>query len=383
MIQVNDKQYCCGCSACEQICPRQCITMHRDKMGFEYPLVEQERCINCSLCEKVCVYTQLTDKREPLQTFAAKALDNTIRNQSSSGGLFTLIAEQTIKNGGVVFGAKFDSNWDIVHSYTEAIDGLAEFRGSKYVQSKIGESYQQVRSFLKSGRKVLFTGTPCQVAGLRLFLNKEYANLLLVDVACHGVPSPEVWQDYLTSLSDERPTLVKFRSKSRGWSKYSYVVMHRNLTTVDQPHDDNVYSLAFLNDLTLRPSCFNCPSKAGRSGSDITIADCWGIDALLPNVNDDKGHNLVLVNSLKGQRIIENLTLEKQAVNFHESVKYNPALLYSTSKTEQYDRFWSEYINRGFETIFTFLPPKRQNKEISLYKRLKYRLSLLFHDLLQ
>lgn len=192
MIEIKDKKDCCGCSACVQKCPKQCISLKEDNEGFLYPEVDKSMCINCGLCEKVCPVLHQGESRKPLKVYAAKNQDEEIRRQSSSGGIFTLLAEKTIQDGGVVFGARFDEHWEVKHDYTETIEGLAAFRGSKYVQSRMEDNYRKAEMFLKQGRKVLFSGTPCQVAGLKRFLRKYYGNLLTIDMVCHGVPSPLV-----------------------------------------------------------------------------------------------------------------------------------------------------------------------------------------------
>ena len=220
MINLKNKQDCCGCSACAQRCPKQCISMTEDEEGFLYPQVDTSKCVDCHLCEKVCPVINQDEARTPLKVYAAKNSDDEIRLKSSSGGIFTLLAEQTIKDGGVVFGARYDKGWNVVHGYTETIEGLAAFRGSKYVQSNIKRSFFEVKRFLESGRKVLFSGTPCHVAGLKLFLRKEYDNLLTLEIACHGVPSPKVWHNYLTELTDlNKISIIKsinFRDKKYG-----------------------------------------------------------------------------------------------------------------------------------------------------------------------
>ena len=241
MIHITDKSKCCGCNACVQICPKQCIQIQEDGEGFLYPLVDVDMCVDCKLCEKVCPIITPNEPQKPVKVYAAKHKDDEIRLKSSSGGIFTLLAEQIIDEGGVVFGARFDEYWEVMHDYTETKEGLAVFRGSKYVQSRIGNTFQQAENFLKQGRKVMFTGTPCQIAGLRRFLRKEYENLLAVDFVCHGVPSPKVWRMYLDEtlarqgigkntvlshamLRQKFIRSVEFRSKSTGWKKYSFAL---------------------------------------------------------------------------------------------------------------------------------------------------------------
>lgn len=203
MINIQDKKDCCGCSACASVCPKHCITMSEDSEGFIYPCVDESVCVDCHLCERVCPIINYGNDREPLAVYAAKNPDESIRMQSSSGGVFTLLAERVIDEGGVVFGATFNDRWEVVHDYVETKEELAKFRGSKYVQSKIGDSYQKAKAFLKNNRKVLFSGTPCQIAGLKKYLRKDYDNLLAVDFICHGVPSPGVFRTYLQEEIDK------------------------------------------------------------------------------------------------------------------------------------------------------------------------------------
>lgn len=197
MIHITDKRDCCGCNSCVQRCPKSCIRMREDDEGFLYPEVDESVCIDCGLCEKVCPVIHQARENRPIVVCAAKNKSEEIRYQSSSGGVFTALANEIIREGGVVFGAGFDENWEVKHDCTETVEGLSAFRGSKYVQSRIGDSFKKAEQFLKIGRTVLFSGTPCQIAGLKRFLRKEYDNLLTVDFICHGVPSPGVWREYL------------------------------------------------------------------------------------------------------------------------------------------------------------------------------------------
>lgn len=321
MIEITHKEQCCGCSACVHICPKHSISFHEDQEGFLYPKVDLETCVDCGLCEKVCPVINQDSEREPLEVYAAKNDDESIRLKSSSGGIFTLLAEKIIEDGGVVFGARFNEKWEVIHDYADTSEGLEPFRGSKYVQSNIGESYKQAETFLKSGRKVMFTGTPCQVAGLKKYLRKDYENLLTVDLVCHGVPSPLVWRKYLQEESarlgdagensvfdspNDAPVLtgVNFRDKSVSWKKYSVVlsfskesVVGVQNTVLSSEFTENDYMRAFLSNLSLRPSCFCCPAKAGKSGADITIGDFWGIGRCRPDLDDDKGISLCFINS--------------------------------------------------------------------------------------
>lgn len=353
MIKITQKEHCCGCSACVHICPKHSISFQEDKEGFLYPKVDLETCIDCGLCEKVCPIINQDSEREPQKVFAAKNNDETIRLKSSSGGVFTLLAEKIIEDGGVVFGARFNENWEVVHDYTDTIEGLEQFRGSKYVQSTVGESFKQAEMFLKAGRKVMFTGTPCHIAGLKKFLRKDYKNLLAVDFVCHGVPSPLVWRMYLkeeinrygkeiTAVED-----INFRDKNTGWKTYSLSIKLADNIIASSVFTDNNYMRAFLSNLSLRPSCYSCPAKSGKSGADITIGDFWGIENVLPELDDDIGMSvLVNYNEIKCPSIISELYLH--AVSYPEILVSNPCLEKSVNKPVNRDFFFSQLMRKGF-----------------------------------
>ena len=348
MIDIKEKKDCCGCSACVQKCPKQCISLKEDCEGFLYPEVDKSICIDCGLCEKVCPVLHQGEERKPLKVFAAKNHDEEIRKQSSSGGIFTLLAEKIINEGGVVFGVKFDKNWEVKHDYTETIEGLGEFRGSKYIQSRIEDNYRKAETFLKKGRKVLFCGTPCQIAGLKRFLRKEYENLLTVDFICHGVPSPGVWRRYLQetvarmcdknsvstdpiSIKDARVESLSFRDKSHGWKKYSFALTLsatsrsgvKNTVSLCEVFSKNTFMKGFLADLYLRPSCYACAAKSGKSDSDITIGDLWGAPTIIGDDDDDRGTSLVIVN--RNRCKLDELLWMKE-IDYKAMFAYNSAI---------------------------------------------------------
>ena len=383
MITIKYKTDCCGCGACVQICPKQCIDMQEDEEGFYYPNISLDVCINCGRCERVCPVINQEKERKPFYVYAAKCEDE-IRKNSYSGGVFPLLSKQIIDEGGIVFGARFDENWNVVHDYADSLEKIAAFGGSKYVQSQIGDSYQKVESFLRCGYKVLFSGTPCQVAGLKRYLQKEYENLLTVDIICHGVPSPLVWKRYLEELllqfnkahpnisETEGVTLqcidnIEFRNKKNGWKKYCFVC---DILCVDKtektkisysiPFDKNVYMRGFLNDLYLRPSCYQCPSKSLRSGSDITLGDYWGIHYLSPAFDDDLGVSCVLVNTKIGEKILENMNgkLDKFPSEYSMIVKYNPSVVISARKPIKRSKYFNDFSRKGMVKATTsFLRP--------------------------
>lgn len=372
MISIKDKKACCGCGACVQRCPKQCITLHEDSEGFLYPVADASVCINCGLCEKVCPVINQHTAHEPLQTFAAKNSNEAVRAASSSGGVFTMLAESVIKSGGVVFGAAFDQQWKVVHTCATTIGGLQKFRGSKYLQSQTNNTFKEAEAYLKQGRQVLYSGTPCQVAGLKRYLRKGYDNLLTVDIICHGVPSPGVFRTYLrdeinrhsarqgggknTVLlpciplvaesdglggGDVKIQSVSFRDKRKGWKKFGFALGLSKASAAGEknsvllsysPLNKDLFMRGFLRDLYLRPSCYACPAKELKSGSDITLGDFWGIETLLPELDDDRGISAVTANTEKGRALLQELNAEQTEVAYSEVVKRNPALVHSASE---------------------------------------------------
>lgn len=362
MIKLQSKDQCCGCSACIHICPKQSIRFMEDSEGFLYPKVDLTTCVDCGLCEKVCPIINQSEVRKPLIVYAAKHPNEEVRLASSSGGIFTLLAEKIIDEGGVVFGARFNEKWEVIHHYTETKDGLAPFRGSKYVQSVIGDSYVSVESFLKDGRKVMFTGTPCQVAGLKKYLRKEYDNLLTVDFICHGVPSPMVWRKYLMEELAHRDnaifTGINFRDKSTGWKEFSFVLNfskasgdREQCTIKSSVFTDNAYMQVFLSNLSLRPSCYNCPVKSGKSGSDITIGDFWGIEMMNSQFDDDRGVSLIFINKVLSPSIFDKCSTVSKA--YEDAIKQNPAVVNSPNFHPFRDMFMSLCDVLGFKKAYS------------------------------
>lgn len=300
------KQECCGCGACYSICPKNAISMKYDEEGFEYPVIDDKICVNCNSCSKVCpVQNHVCESEFKVQAFAAYNLKEEQRLQSSSGGIFPLIAEYFLQNGGVVYGAAFTDNFEVEHIGITRMSELKRLQGSKYVQSRLGRIFLDVKDALLDNKIVLFSGTPCQVEGLKSFLIKDYNNLYTIDLVCHGVPSPKIWQRYLNEeYGIDSITAINFRDKKNGWANYDLHIS----TNVESSHEPNPiaiykedYLRGFLKELYLRPSCHKCSFKKIHHVSDITLGDLWGNKTICPEFADDnKGISAVFVQSKKG-----------------------------------------------------------------------------------
>lgn len=344
MLEVIEKSRCSGCGMCQNICPVKAIYMLEDEDGFLYPKVDCKRCIKCGKCEHRCPLNLKTpSQNEKRIAYAAQTKNEEIRQKSSSGGIFSEIAFFVLLRGGVVFGATFDKNFKVVHIGVEHIEELKALRGAKYVQSEIRDAYTQVKQYLDAGRLVLFSGTPCQVSGLYGFLGKKYYNLYTQDIICHGVPSPMVWNKYIEyreAKANAKLRMAYFRNKRYGWKSYSVHLEFANYTEYTQRASEDLYMRCFLNNLCLRPSCYNCAFKTINRDSDLTLADFWGIDKMYPELNDDKGISLVILHSEKGEQLFENLkdAIIWQRVDFEMAIQNNPSFCSSaipnTCKTE-------------------------------------------------
>lgn len=318
-----------------------------DEEGFWYPEVDKDKCIDCGLCEKICpiIHKVVIDESCTTTAMAAINLNEEIRLNSSSGGVFTLISEYILDQGGVVFGAAFTKDFKAVHHIC-VVDRseLKHLRGSKYLQSEIGDTYKQAKAYLDNGRKVLFTGTPCQIGGLYSFLRKSYDNLFTQDIICHGVPSPMVWKKNVENLESKKKSEIKnvcFRDKQSGWKTFSLTIEFINGAVYSKEHSDDAYMKAFLANCCLRHSCYNCSFKGIKRESDITLADFWGVQNVFPEMDDNMGTSLVLLHSSKGQEIFKNIQKFVRSKYVKEDItKYNSAAITSVKKCS----FRSEYM---------------------------------------
>lgn len=279
---------CCGCSACTNICPENCIIMTENSEGFRYPVIHREKCVDCGLCEKVCPVLHQSHSEDLCEAYGAITNDIDILLRSSSGGIFTELSTSVLNNGGCVFGAAFTKDFHSVkHVMIENVEGLSELRGSKYVQSDIGKSCQKARAQLEKGRQVLFSGTPCQIAGLRNYLGKEYDNLLLVDIICHGTPSPALWTKYLTAVETQlggKASYVSFRHKEHGWRRLGMELPFETGKRYFKELGEDPFLKIFMKNYCLRESCYDCRVKETGSAADITIGDFWGVEHVARNL---------------------------------------------------------------------------------------------------
>lgn len=305
-----EKQDCCGCTACLHSCPVHCITMQEDEEGFLYPVIDEDHCIHCHKCETVCPMQKQENRDTGSAVFVGYCRNEVIRKQSSSGGIFSVLAECVLQQNGVVFGAAFDENFEVYHIAIETETDLPKLRGSKYVQSRLGNAYPEIKRYLEMGRKVLFTGTACQIAGLKKYLNKPYENLYTVDVLCHGVPSPKIWRMYLAAQKKQYGTSVEkieLRNKKYGWNNFSVIIDFADKQQYCVHFFEDWFMKMFLGNLDLRPSCYACPFKEFPRISDMTIGDSWGIEKVMPDLTDDKGISVILVHSQKGGRMFQEV----------------------------------------------------------------------------
>lgn len=345
MVQIvlAEPSRCVGCAACAQICPTHSITMREDKEGFLQPKIDYKTCIKCHKCEKTCpvLNQEIVNGEKETQAFAAINKDERIRYISSSGGVFHALAKWTINQDGVVFGARFDEKWEVLHDYSETLEGIISFMGSKYVQSRIGDSYKQAKSFLEQGRWVLFSGTPCQLGGLRAFLGKEYERLIQVDLICFGVPSPGVWRSYLKEYAQKKGkiTRVSFRDKKEGWRHFKMVIANDG-DAIGQNED--VFMRGFSKEVYLRKCCNQCRYRGYHRNSDLTIADYWGVDRYCEEMFDDKGTSIVFCHTNKGERLLkgisESLILVSQTKD--NAIAFNPYMVGQHAKETKRTRFF-------------------------------------------
>ena len=385
MLQIVDKSECCGCTACANICPKHCIFMQEDKEGFRYPSINKNLCINCDLCMKICPiinYQNIEIKNEGL-IYGVKNKDITIQKESTSGGAFWGLVQYTLSKKGIVYGAIYDEKYQVIHKAASTIDDCKQFQGSKYVESYISETlFKDIKCILESGRLVLFSGTPCQVAGLRSFLKKTYNNLILCDLICSSVPSPKIFRDYIHFIQQKRTLRsINMRWKGYGWNKSCTKLVYTNDSSIIGKGFAKLWTTIAFSHIVSRPSCHKCKFTSSYRVGDISIGDFWGVEKNYPDFFDDKGVSLVLVNTSKGRNVFN---LVKNNFSLQQTTKeycMQPRLSYPSSPSPYRAQFWEKYNSTQFEYF------ARKYWRYGTFNQLKIFihgiLSIFYHKLIQ
>lgn len=346
---------CTGCGACAALCPHGAITMKADSEGFLYPETDRARCTDCGLCERRCPV--LGAAAEELPAYACMHRDKGVRRLSSSGGVFSACAQYVLEQGGAVFGARFDGEFAVMHGCAETPQEAAAFRGSKYVQSGMNDTHASCRRILEAGRPVLFSGLPCQIAGLRAYLKTAYEELYCIDCICHGVPSPLLWKKYIEYRSARAGSAVRsitFRCKDSGWKQYTLVFAFENGAEYRASSGTDPYLRLFLRDCCLREACYRCAFKKERHVSDLTVGDFWGIEHVCPELDDNTGTSVVFVQSPKGARLLDKIkpSLIVKPVSAAQSIRYNPSLVQSAPRPALRDSFYADLQQKTLPYLF-------------------------------
>lgn len=357
MISVFDKkENCCGCTSCEQICPTNAIKMIPDEEGFVYPRIDQELCIDCGKCKGVCTFQKGYDTTKNFKmpyAYGVKHINEDIRMQSRSGGMFTAVSDYILKKNGIVYGAGFNENLEVCHKRATNKIERDELRGSKYVQSDLKDTFNKVKMDLGTGKYVLFTGTPCQTAALDRYLDNSKTNkdlLLQSDIVCHGTPTPKVFKDYINYLEDKYNNKIyefQFRDKRlNGWDAHveSFIINNNRYLS-------KTYTKLFYANSILRPSCYNCKYTNLVRPADITFADFWGVNDIIDEFNDNKGVSLVFANTEKGKKLFDDVVNSLIYQECTNSSFIHPNLKKPTQKPLNREQFWKDYNSLGLEYI--------------------------------
>lgn len=377
MPELASKSQCTGCTACANSCPRQCIQMKEDSAGFLYPeIVKPSACIACGACERACPVladNKVTENDSSTFAYAAFANNEPLRMESSSGGVFSELATVILQMGGIVYGASYDENGVVRHIGIENKQDLGKLRGAKYSQSVLGNTFLTIKKQLMSGKAVLFSGTPCQVAGLKSFLKRDYDNLVCIDFVCHGVPSPMVWEKYIAyrlqlDNGGTLPLHINLRNKESGWRNYSYSVefAYANKKRYFCKNTEDPFMYLFVNDYILRRSCNDCHFKGYNRVSDITLGDFWGIQNIDPEMDDNKGTSLVLTHDAVGEDLLKKIArrVKIKQVTLEQASSENLSLLKSSVHKPSRDIVLKTIEDEEFQAILPFL-----QKEQSLQRR--------------
>lgn len=384
-INITEKEKCCGCTACYSACPKRCICMNPDEEGFLYPVVDSEKCIECGLCETVCPVQNGFKKNAVINGYVVRNKDKDILNASTSGGVFSALVHNCIKKGGYAFGVVCDEDRVIKH-FEMSTDPIRStiFKGSKYVQSYLGDTYRRIKDLLNKEKLVLFSGTSCQVAGLKNYLKKEYKNLLLVEVICHGTPSPQLWKKYVDfqeAKYQSRVIDVNFRNKTYGYHSGTMAIHFENGKTYTGSARVDLMLRCFFKEISSRPSCYQCVCKGESRPADISIYDCWHASELLRKKDDDKGYTNVLANSPKGESALQDAYtfLEVYPVDWKRAIELDGIMITKQPVPHERRAEFYIYLNEHgiWETVNRFIPIKNMDIVIEKSKALLYKTGIL------
>ena len=374
MKQVLEKSRCTGCTTCMNICPKGAITMIEDSDGFKYPVIDQDKCINCGLCVKTCPVLNTKENESLNKCYVGYNKSEEVRLNSSSGGIFSLIANHILDQKGIVIGAAFNKENELKHIAIEKTKDLNKLMGSKYLQSDLTNIFKYIKENIKE-RKILFVGTPCQVGGLKAFIKNDYDNLICVDLVCHGVPSPKLFKKYIEELENENGKLLNynFRDNSTGWDTYSNTAKFKD-KTIKEDRRQNKYMKLFLSDVALRQSCFNCNFKLGNKYSDITLGDFWGIKKHYPEMYNKSGVSAIIINTKQGEELFNNINkdIKYKECKLEEILSGNPSLKISGKEPKTRNNFFKELDNLSISAL-----TKKYQKKISLLSKIKRKLKSL------
>lgn len=358
IVLFNEKYNCCGCTACMNICPKNAISMKSDNEGFLYPNIDYNKCIECKLCKKICKFqaeNSESNKTSIPIVYGVKHKDNNVRMNSTSGGMFTAISDFILDKDGIVFGAAFDNNMEVCHLEACTKEEAKRFRGSKYVQSDLKTTFKRVKELLNEDKYVLFTGTPCQVDGLKSYLrNMNIDKLILCDIVCHGAPSPLIFREYIKFCGNKNNSNIvsyNFRDKINGWHSHTEKAIYDNGKEDFKSSMSRIQQKLFYSHTILRPACHKCIYTSIKRKSDITIADFWGIEKSNPDFDDNKGVSLVLLNTKKGISLFNEIKSKLDYIESNAKDCLQPQLQYPSKQSPVRDEFWKQYYEHGFEYV--------------------------------
>lgn len=349
-----NKENCTACGACENICPNNCLNMTQDNEGFLYPKIDMNRCNKCGKCALTCPIINNKNSSNFImpKVYAAWSLDDQIRMESSSGGIFTELAQNILAMDGYVIGARYNTKHLVEHDIVKNEEGLALLRKSKYVQSKIGLIFREIKNLLDQDKQVMFVGTPCQTAGLRNFLNRKYEKLLICDLVCHGVNSPIVYLKYLEELESEYKSKVKsinFRDKINSWKDFGTRIIFENKQEYYKDQYNELFFRGFIKNLYLRPSCYDCKFKTFPRDADISLADFWGIEKTYKDLDTKKGVSLIMIHSERGQEYFNKLDglIFKIESDIQKALPSNPCIIYASNVSSGKRQAFFSALNDG------------------------------------